>query len=434
MRTILPEEMLQRMNALFQNLDSQRKWVAVGFRLTGICICLIADSWLQADELFSNRSDAPVVQPTAATQFRRSVEVTRQNNLQNEPGVFELQVASDGVSDSSLAVDSSSWSDQESIWPESESAGGYSDVNDTSSSDSMKLQREEEDGDFCTSASEWPLQKEPQTDDCAPVSRFRNGFLQGIQFSTGTVGTGGSDTLSVQHVQTAVSVAVPLGNEEKITDNVLMISPGIRADMLDAPVALDLPDTLFEPSLQFFWRRVFNDRLSSSVIFAPALRTDFETSENAFRIFGLATLNWEAIPDKLWLSGGAVYLDRADYTALPAAGLTWMPVPVLKLDIQFPQPRVSYRLNKDGANSESWLYLAGGFGGNTWAVTRNNGQADELTLSELRMVTGYERLLAGNRGGFGEVGWAFNRSAEYLKTPLEMDFQDTFVARIGITF
>ena len=81
--------MLQRMNALFQNLDSQRKRVAVGFRLTGICICLIADARLQADELVSNRSDAPVVQPMAATQFRRSVEVTSQNNLQNEPAVFE---------------------------------------------------------------------------------------------------------------------------------------------------------------------------------------------------------------------------------------------------------------------------------------------------------------------------------------------------------
>lgn len=425
--------MLQRMNALFQNLDCQRKRVAVGFRLTGICICLIVDSRLQADELFSNRSDAPVVQPMAATQFRRSVEVTSHNNLQNEPAVFEPQVASDGVTDGCLDVDSSFWSDQESIWPEVESASEYPDVTDRSSSDSKKMQREE-DGDFCTSASEWPLQKELPYDDNASVSRFRNGFLQGIQISTGTVGAGGSDTLSIQHVQTAVTVAVPLGNEEKITDNVLMVSPGIRADMLDAPAALDLPDTLFEPSLQFFWRRVVNDRLSSSVIFAPALRTDFETSENAFRIFGLATLNWEAVPDKLWLSGGAVYLDRADYTALPAAGLTWMPVPVLKLDIQFPQPRVSYRLNKDGADSESWLYLAGGFGGNTWAVTRNSGQADELTLSELRMVTGYERLLAGNRGGFGEIGWAFNRSAEYLKTPLEMDFQDTFVARIGITF
>ncbi|MFN8710211.1 MAG: hypothetical protein ACK50J_26355, partial [Planctomyces sp.] len=221
---------------------------------------------------------------------------------------------------------------------------------------------------------------------------------------------------------------------ETITDNMLMVTPGFRADYIDAPPLTDIPNELFEPSLTFFWRRVINDRLSSSLIVTPSIRSDFTTGDDAFRIFGLALLTWETIPDELWMSAGGVYLDRADLSALPAVGLTWKPTPVWKIDVQFPQPKISYRLEKNGGESESWLYLGGGFGGNTWAVTRASGASDQLTLSELRMVVGYEKLIAGNRGGFAEMGWAFDRQMEYLNVPGEQAFDDALVARVGISF
>ncbi|MFO0425747.1 MAG: hypothetical protein ACK526_04195 [Planctomyces sp.] len=266
------------------------------------------------------------------------------------------------------------------------------------------------------------------------VSRFRQSFFQGASVSMGTVGTGDNDTLSVRHFQVSATGAIPLGGSETITDNMLMVTPGFRADYIDAPPLTDIPNELFEPSLTFFWRRVINDRLSSSLIVTPSIRSDFTTGDDAFRIFGLALLTWETIPDELWMSAGGVYLDRADLSALPAVGLTWKPTPVWKIDVQFPQPKISYRLEKNGGESESWLYLGGGFGGNTWAVTRASGASDQLTLSELRMVVGYEKLIAGNRGGFAEMGWAFDRQMEYLNVPGEQAFDDALVARVGISF
>jgi hypothetical protein len=50
------------------------------------------------------------------------------------------------------------------------------------------------------------------------------------------------------------------------------------------------------------------------------------------------------------------------------------------------------------------------------------------------MVVGYEKLIAGNRGGFAEMGCAFDREMAYLNVPGEQAFDDALVARVGISF
>ena len=269
------------------------------------------------------------------------------------------------------------------------------------------------------------------TDGCdQPIPRFRKGFLQAVQVQYGTLGGGNADTISMYHAVTSVSVAVPLGS----TDNVLVVTPNFRVDFLSSPATIDVPEALYETGVKFFWQRPINETLGRMILLAPSIRSDFETSDNAFRIFGMAMLTWQTIPNELTLSAGVVYLDRADIVALPAVGLLWTPTPRWRFDIQFPQPRISYRVSKNGMESESWAYLSGGFGGNTWAATRAGGIADELTISDLRVMVGFERIFSGNKGWFAEAGLAFARQYEYLGLNVENELDAVTFLRGGITF
>lgn len=262
------------------------------------------------------------------------------------------------------------------------------------------------------------------------ITRFRKGFFQGMQLSGSQIGGGGGDDLSLTTIETNAGFAVPLGS----FDNLLIVTPTFRTDFVDAPASTEIPSTLYETGVRFFHRRDISDVLSSMVMVTPLIRSDFTTSEDAFRLFGLALLSWEAVPDELTLSAGAVFLGREDLPVLPAVGLRWSPDPCWRLDLQFPQPRLSRLIAKDGANSESWAYLGGGLGGSTWAVTRTSGLHDELTLRDFRFVAGYEKLMSENRGHFVEAGWVFGRTMEYVSTEVERDFGDTFIVRAGLSF
>ena len=267
--------------------------------------------------------------------------------------------------------------------------------------------------------------------DCdVPLVRFRKTCYQGTQLNYGYVHDDVSTGLAIRTVDTYGTFAIPIEG----MDHFVTLSPFFRADMLDAAAALDVPSTLYETGVKAFWRRPIDDRFSTIVLVTPSVRSDFQTSQGAFRLFGLALLTWQAIPDTLAFSGGAVYTGRQDYPVLPAMGLLWTPSPLWKFDIQFPSPRISYRIAKNGAATETWSYLSGVFGGNTWAVTRANGTNDELTLRDLRLVSGIEHLLAGNRGIFIECGYVFSRSLEYNNVPLTRELDASWMLRTGITF
>lgn len=260
------------------------------------------------------------------------------------------------------------------------------------------------------------------------IARFRKGFFQGGQFSSAQVGAGGDLSLTTMEVNSGF--AVPLGSFE----NLLVVTPTFRTDLVQAEPGIDIPGTLYETGVRFFHRKELSEELSSMILVSPLIRSDFTTSDNAVRIFGLALLSWEAVPSELTLSGGAVFLGRDDLPVLPAVGLRWTPEPRWRLDLQFPQPRLSYLVAKQGTQSEHWIYLGGALGGNTWAVTRDSGISDDLTLRDYRFVVGAEQVLAENRGGFVEIGWVFGRSMEYTNSTYERDFDDTFILRAGLSF
>ena len=67
-------------------------------------------------------------------------------------------------------------------------------------------------------------------------------------------------------------------------------------------------------------------------------------------------------------------------------------------------------------------------------MTRAGGVKDELTLSDLRLVTGIEYIQCENRGVYAEIGYVFNRSLEYENVPLQRDLDSAVMMRAGISF
>ena len=280
------------------------------------------------------------------------------------------------------------------------------------------------------SANPQPVTLPDWAEDEAPILRFRKQAIQKVSVSGGGLTAIGTNDLSTSHIETSVSIGVPLGS----FDNILGVRPSFRVDWIDSALTTDVPNGLFESGVQFFWRKPINDRWSFMTIARPSIRSDFTTSENAFKVFALGLLNWSYVPDQLSLSFGAVYLDRADIPLVPAIGLMWTPDRETRLDLRFPQSRYSKRVAKDGSNSETWVYFAGGLGGNTWAVTRSNGRTDELSLRDIRLSVGIEHVADGGGGWFLEAGYALGRRLEYESSDIEVELNDALVVRAGLSY
>ncbi len=263
--------------------------------------------------------------------------------------------------------------------------------------------------------------------DEQPVSRFKKQAIQTVTVSGGWLRATDDNDLSSSFFETSVGLGVPLGN----FDNILGVTPSFRLDFIDAAANLDVPSELFEAGVSFFYRKPMNDRLSAMAIIRPSIRSDFTTSDQAFRLFGLGLINWNCVPEELSLSFGAVALGRADLPLLPAVGLTWTPNTRARLDLRFPESRLSYRLMKDGSQSETWSYVSAGLGGNTWAVTRATGHTDELSLRDIRLMFGVDHIVDGGGGWFAECGYAFNRRIEYESTATEVSLSDGVLLQAG---
>lgn len=281
------------------------------------------------------------------------------------------------------------------------------------------------DDDFC-GEHPWVVPDSAEV----PLTLYRKQAVQKITVSSGWLAPLSSNDLSSRFFEASIEFGVPLGS----FDSILGVTPSFRADYIDAAATVDIPAELFETGVSFFYRRPLNDRWSAMAIVRPSVRSDFTTGDEAFRLFGLGLLNWRCRPDELTLSIGAVFLDRADLPLLPAIGLTWQPMRETKLDLRFPESKLSWRLAKDGKRSETWSYLSAGIGGNTWAITRASGQTDEVSLRDVRLMWGVDHVTDGGGGFFAECGFALMRRIEYESTQTEMGLSNGFILQGGWRF
>ena len=262
------------------------------------------------------------------------------------------------------------------------------------------------------------------------VRRYRQGFLQRFRLSGSWIGQTNDDGLGISGLDTSLTVAIPLGSFE----NLLLVTPGFKVDYLNGPADVDTPPRLYDVGLDLMWRKQFNDRWGSMVAVRPAVSSDFKTSDDAIRMTGRALATWQWVPERLSLLFGVVYLDRNDLPVLPGVGLIWTPSPEWRLDATFPRPKLARRVAFVPRQREDWVYLSGRLGGRTWAVERQPGVSDQLTLRDYRLSLGWERMAEGGAGWFVEAGYVFGRELEYEVVPLTRSFGDSVIVSGGLTY
>ncbi len=262
------------------------------------------------------------------------------------------------------------------------------------------------------------------------IKRFRKSFVQKIEINSSYIHRDGVDNLGYTSADVGITMVVPLGN----IDNLLVLTPRYEADWVDGPGFIDVPSYLQAAVLDIGWRKVFNDRWSLIAGVQPGFFNDRLAEENAFRLGGLAVVTCQMIPEVLAVTLGLAYLDQADFNVVPAVGVTWVPNPDTRFDLNFPKPKIGYRVSHIPFLLEDWVYLAGSFGGGTWAVRRTSGQDDVLNLRDFRIATGFERVLNGGTGFNVELGYVFSRRLDYVSNPNRIHFANSFVIEAGMRF
>ena len=213
----------------------------------------------------------------------------------------------------------------------------------------------------------------------------------------------------------------------------LWFVPRLAGHALDGPTISDLPAQLYDFSFETIGALPIGERWIVQAAIAPSFFTDsHNTGRKAFRLPGRALAFWK-YSDTLTFVGGVLYLDRDDVKALPSAGVLWNPNEDWKFELAAPRPRIARRISHDDCSAH-WAYLVGEFGGGTWAIRRANGLNDVATLSDYRLMVGYERKWTSGRNWLVEGGYVFSRRLKYTSQLGDTDLPSTALVRLGVTF
>jgi len=232
--------------------------------------------------------------------------------------------------------------------------------------------------------------------------------------------------------QTDLETYVTLGFPCPTRDSPLIITPGFETHFLSGYSSPALPAQLYDAYLQFRWLTKLSDAWGLDMAVAPGWHSDFEqSSSEALRITGRVILAYDWSPN-LKLVGGLVYLDRTDVNFLPAGGLIWTPTPDWRFEAIAPRPRVAYRWKEQGT-IQDWLYLAGEFGGGSWAIEGPNGP-EVVNAKDYRVIGGYEHRRDGFMTGRLELGYVFGRSYQFSNGQPDFDPSSTLLVRGGLSY
>ena len=220
---------------------------------------------------------------------------------------------------------------------------------------------------------------------------------------------------------------------------------GTGIHFVDGPgrAGADLPPRLFD----IFWNTRFkaetDDGFGIDANFKIGLFTDFEDSVREGwrfpgRVLGYATMWGAASKEKKRIDKfgllvlGFEYLDLEQTEILPAGGMILEMTPDVKVDLYFPRPQIRLRVDQE-ESGDQWLYFRGEYHGSAWAIERNTGNADVVSLTEYRATIGLETVPKDKEEStsFLEVGFLFHRDLEYRSGVGNFQPDDTIVIRLG---
>jgi hypothetical protein len=255
------------------------------------------------------------------------------------------------------------------------------------------------------------------------------GVLQRVIFVNSWLSGGEADDLEMFDSEFRFSLGFPFPTVQ----TPLVVSPGVAAHFLDGPDAPDLPARVYDTYIDFMWKLRFDEQFNLDLAVTPGWYSDFEqSSSDALRISARAigTFTWSP---EFKFAAGLVYLDREDIDFLPVGGVIYTPTPDWKFDFVFPKPRAAWRYGCEGEYS-TWWYVAGEFGGGSWAVERVGGAPDLVTYSDWRVSIGQEIKRGKDSIAWLELGYVFQRELEYKSGTPDFEPGDTIMFRAGVGY
>jgi hypothetical protein len=261
----------------------------------------------------------------------------------------------------------------------------------------------------------------------------RNGFFQKVLFDATWLAPGGIDGMGTNDLQLKSIFAMPCPT----INSPLVITPGFAVHYLQGPQNVDLPPRLYDSYVDFRWLSQVTPTLGLDLALTPGVFSDFDQeSSKSFRMQGHGAAAWTWNETTKFVVGAA-YLDRPDVEIIPIGGVIWTPTDDLKLDLIFPTPRISRRMYWNGERNDDiqdWIYIAGEFNGDAWAIRRTDGSNDLVVLSDYRLVLGVERKVTGGLSSRVEIGYVFGRRIKYRSDTPDFHPTDTVMLRGGLTY
>ena len=261
----------------------------------------------------------------------------------------------------------------------------------------------------------------------------RNGVFQRLLFDATWLAPGGANGLGDNDLELQAIFALPCPT----INSPLVITPGYGVQYLQGPQHPDLPPQLQDGYVDFRWLSQVTPKLGLDLAITPSIFSDFDQqSSKAFRLPGHAAAAW-TWNETTKLVLGAAYLDRFDVEVIPIGGVIWTPDADTKFDLVFPHPKISRR-NYWGGNCgddvQDWVYIAGEFTGDQWAIRGSDGRDDLVVLSDYRIILGMERKVTGGVSSRFEIGYVFGRRIRYSNDTPDFYPTDTVMLRGGLTY
>ena len=276
-----------------------------------------------------------------------------------------------------------------------------------------------------------PEAAEPENPDRPPDAR--DGAFQKLIFSSTWLDSGGNRGFGMVDLELRTVLGLPIPSRR----SPLVVTPGFAVHYLDGPMISDLPARVYDATVQFRWWKRFTPRFGIDFAVTPGVFGDFEhRGSEAFRIPGHVAARFEWTP-RAEILFGAAYLDRDDVAVLPVGGLIWRPRDDWSLEMVAPRPRIARRVRSpwdDTDAIEHWVYLAGEFGGGTWAIRRAEDTDDVLTYRDFRAIVGVERKALWRLDWRLELGYVFERAIEYAGATPDVEPSDTVMLRGSLTY
>lgn len=206
------------------------------------------------------------------------------------------------------------------------------------------------------------------------------------------------------------------------------IATGMALRFLEGPITPDLHPRLYDFRIAYQHRAMLLNGWSFDVAATVGMFTDFEgSSRDGLRFPGHAVLAGPLGNSARWILG-VDYLDRDDFAWLPVVGIRWEPRSDWQLQLEFPRPEIRWL-----ATPNRSFYVRGELAGGTWDIEQVNSIDDVMTVREIDVMFGTERLGNKQLEAF-EIGYAMARRLEFRSGTPDVDLPDAWIFRFVSRF